>query len=265
MPILTGLGALYAPFDLEAGSDGFNTGFAFPEVMQALVEAARAQDWPRVHQIYARFAALIVFEQQPGVAIRKELLRRRGLFASPRACRHPGATISAAQSQQLDALLERTLPGVDITRPIRDRTTGSSLKQEESAAMEPTSTSASRTRPPNHAAAAAVPVRAVHLQLRGPRQRRLRRAADEGRPRLLERGVRLRRRHLLHRLLSAAGARDAADRAVERARLHRREPDRLGRARGAHAGSSTPPASSTGCVSSWASRRPGSSPASSWT
>ncbi len=117
MPILSGLGGLYAPFDLEAGSDGFNTGFAFPEVMQALVAAARAQDWPRVHQIYSRFAALIVFEQQPGVAIRKELFRRRGLFASPRV-RHPGATISAAQSQQLDAILARTLPGVDITRPI---------------------------------------------------------------------------------------------------------------------------------------------------
>ena len=29
-PILTGLGALYAPFDLQAGSNGFNTGFAFP-------------------------------------------------------------------------------------------------------------------------------------------------------------------------------------------------------------------------------------------
>jgi 4-hydroxy-tetrahydrodipicolinate synthase len=117
IPILSGLGALYAPFDLEAGSDGFNTGFAFPEVMQALVAAARAQDWPGVHQIYSRFAALIVFEQQPGLAVRKELLRRRGLIASPRV-RHPGATISAAQSQQLDALLARTLPGVDITRPI---------------------------------------------------------------------------------------------------------------------------------------------------
>ena len=115
--ILSGLGALYAPFDLEAGSDGFNTGFAFPEVLQALVAAARAQDWPQVHQIYSRFAPLIVFEQQPGVAIRKELLRRRGLLASPRV-RHPGATISAAQSQQLDALLARTLPDVNLTRPI---------------------------------------------------------------------------------------------------------------------------------------------------
>ena len=117
MPILSGLGALYAPFDLEAGSDGFNTGFAFPEVMRAMVNAAREADWTLVHDIYSRFAALIVFEQQAGVAIRKEVLRRRGLFASPRV-RHPAATISAVQAQQLDRLLARTLPGVDITRPL---------------------------------------------------------------------------------------------------------------------------------------------------
>jgi 4-hydroxy-tetrahydrodipicolinate synthase len=115
--ILSGLGALYAPFDLEAGSDGVNTGFAFPEMLQALVAAARDRDWMRVHQLYSRFAALIVFEQQPGVAIRKDLLRRRGLFASARV-RHPAATISPAQSAQLEAIVARTLPGVDITRPI---------------------------------------------------------------------------------------------------------------------------------------------------
>jgi 4-hydroxy-tetrahydrodipicolinate synthase len=117
VPILTGLGALYAPFDLEAGSDGFNTGFAFPEVLKAMVGAARAGDWARVHAIYALFAALIVCEQQPGVAVRKELLRRRGLLTSARA-RHPGATITAPAARQLDALLSRTLPGVDITRPL---------------------------------------------------------------------------------------------------------------------------------------------------
>ena len=117
VPILTGLGALYAPFDLEAGSDGFNTGFAFPEVLMAMVGAARAGEWQRVHDLYSRFAALIVLEQQPGVAVRKQILHRRGLFASARA-RHPGASISASMAQQLDTLLSRTLPGVDITRPI---------------------------------------------------------------------------------------------------------------------------------------------------
>jgi 4-hydroxy-tetrahydrodipicolinate synthase len=117
LPILTGLGALYAPFDLEAGSDGFNTGFAFPETLMAMVTAARAQQWQRVHDLYSRFAPLIVFEQQPGVAVRKEILRRRGLFTSSRA-RHPGASITPAMAAQLDALLARTLPGVDITQPV---------------------------------------------------------------------------------------------------------------------------------------------------
>lgn len=117
LPILTGLGALYAPFDLQAGSDGFNTGFAFPEVLTAMAGAARAADWQRVHELYARFAALIVFEQQPGVAIRKEILRRRGLLACSRA-RHPGASITPPVARQLDELLARILPGVDITQPI---------------------------------------------------------------------------------------------------------------------------------------------------
>jgi 4-hydroxy-tetrahydrodipicolinate synthase len=117
LPILTGLGALYAPFDLEAGSDGFNTGFAFPEVLMAMVDAARATEWQRVHDIYSRFASLIVFEQQPGVAVRKEILRRRGLIGSARA-RHPGASITPPMARQLEALLTRTLPGVDITRPV---------------------------------------------------------------------------------------------------------------------------------------------------
>ena len=115
--ILSGLGALYAPFDLEAGSDGFNTGFAFPEVLRALVAAAKAGDFDRVHALYARFASLIVLEQQPGLAIRKEILRLRGLIACNRV-RHPGATIAPAIAQDVAALIKRTLPNVDITKPI---------------------------------------------------------------------------------------------------------------------------------------------------
>ena len=115
--ILSGLGALYAPFDLAAGSDGFNTGFAFPEVLRAMVDAAKAGDLDCVHALYARFAALIVFEQQPGLAIRKEILRQRGLIASNRV-RHPGATIASAVTDEVAALIARALPGADITRKI---------------------------------------------------------------------------------------------------------------------------------------------------
>jgi 4-hydroxy-tetrahydrodipicolinate synthase len=82
-----------------------------------MVAAARARQWTRVHDLYSRFAALIVLEQQPGVAVRKEILRRRGVLASSRA-RHPGASISAPMAAQVETALTRTLPGVDITRPI---------------------------------------------------------------------------------------------------------------------------------------------------
>lgn len=117
VPVLTGLGGLYGLFDLERGASGFNTGFAFPEVLMAIVAAARGGDWTRAQAVYDRFLPLIVFEQQPGVAIRKEIFRLRGLLASGRV-RHPAAPLHPATAAQLNALLGRLLPGIDLTRPL---------------------------------------------------------------------------------------------------------------------------------------------------
>jgi 4-hydroxy-tetrahydrodipicolinate synthase len=117
VPILTGLGALYGLFDLEAGSSGFNTGFAFPEVLMAMVAAARQGDWAKAWALYTRFLPLIVFEQQPGVAIRKEILRLRGAIRSNRV-RHPGGALPADTARQLQTLLDALLPGQDLTRAI---------------------------------------------------------------------------------------------------------------------------------------------------
>ena len=115
--LLTGLGGLYGFFDLERGSDGFNTGFAFPEVLMAIVREYRAGNVDAARRVYTKYLPLIVFEQQPGVAIRKEILRRRGLLSSNRV-RHPGGSIDAAASDQLARLLDATFAGVDITKPI---------------------------------------------------------------------------------------------------------------------------------------------------
>ncbi len=117
VPMLTGLGALYGLFDLEAGSSGFNTGFAFPEALAAMVRAAHAADWKKVREIYARFLPLIVFEQQPGVAIRKEILRLRGALGSA-SVRHPGAALQPATANQLRKLLDSLFPGQDLSRPV---------------------------------------------------------------------------------------------------------------------------------------------------
>lgn len=117
LPLLTGLGALYGLFDLEAGSSGFNTGFAFPEALTAMVRAAHAADWKKVREIYTRFLPLIVFEQQPGVAIRKEILRLRGALCSA-SVRHPGASLPPATANQLRKLLDHLFPGQDLSRPL---------------------------------------------------------------------------------------------------------------------------------------------------
>jgi 4-hydroxy-tetrahydrodipicolinate synthase len=118
VPILTGLGALYGGFDLARGSSGFNTGFAFPEVLQAMVRASQSGGSAKAYDLYRRFLPLIVFEQQPGVAIRKEILRLRGLIATNQV-RHPGARIDAATATQLQVLIKNTFGDADITQPIR--------------------------------------------------------------------------------------------------------------------------------------------------
>ncbi len=116
--VLTGLGGLYGLFDLERGSDGYNTGFAFPEVLIAIVRAFRDGNHGAARRIFTRYLPLIVFEQQPGVAIRKEILRMRGLIANSRV-RHPGASIDPATREQLHGLLAATFVGEEIGRVLR--------------------------------------------------------------------------------------------------------------------------------------------------
>jgi 4-hydroxy-tetrahydrodipicolinate synthase len=117
VPILTALGALYSMFELERGCDGFNTGFAFPEILMAMVKHAKAGELGKARALYQRFLPLIVFEQQPGTAIRKEILRLRGLMKSSKV-RHPGASIDAATAEQVRSLIGYILPQVDIQKPI---------------------------------------------------------------------------------------------------------------------------------------------------
>jgi 4-hydroxy-tetrahydrodipicolinate synthase len=67
--------------------------------------------------LYARYAALIVFEQQPGLAVRKEILRRRGMIASARV-RHPGAALPAGSALHLDRLLAAAFGGQDLSQRV---------------------------------------------------------------------------------------------------------------------------------------------------
>jgi 4-hydroxy-tetrahydrodipicolinate synthase len=60
------------------------TGFAFPEVLAAVRVAHERGDADEAGRVFNRFLPLIQFEAQVGVglAIRKEVLRRRGALPS---------------------------------------------------------------------------------------------------------------------------------------------------------------------------------------
>lgn len=115
--ILCGLGALYAGFDLRQGISGFMTGFAFPEILVAMMDLAKEND-EAFFALYQEYLDLIVFEQQPGgLSIRKEIYRRRGLIDSA-MLRHPGGRISPILQEAVDNQLLRSFPGVDLSRPL---------------------------------------------------------------------------------------------------------------------------------------------------
>jgi 4-hydroxy-tetrahydrodipicolinate synthase len=93
------------------------TGFAFPEILIAMLNAMKAKDVEQAFDIYRQYLPLIVFEQQAGVAVRKEIYRMRGLLRSSQV-RHPGSPMDKETGRQLVALLERMFPRIDVSKPI---------------------------------------------------------------------------------------------------------------------------------------------------
>ena len=106
--ILAGNGGLYFPQFLRRGADGAMTGFAYPDVLAQVYERFVAGDADGAENLYDRFLPLIAHEQQPGfgLALRKEILRRRGAIACA-AARQPGPALTAADRAELDHLLAR--------------------------------------------------------------------------------------------------------------------------------------------------------------
>ena len=114
--ILCGNGGLYLPQELARGADGAMTGFAYPEMLVQVV-ARWAEDPDGAEDLFDAYLPLVRHEQQPGLglAIRKEVLRRRGVIASART-RTPGPTLTAADHDELSRLiarLERALERLD--------------------------------------------------------------------------------------------------------------------------------------------------------
>jgi 4-hydroxy-tetrahydrodipicolinate synthase len=104
--VLGGLGGVFLLEELISGADGVMTGFAYPEMLIAVVREFRAGRAERAAELFYGYVPLMRFEFQEGIgmAIRKELLRRRGALAHA-GVRAPGARPDAATLSALDSLL----------------------------------------------------------------------------------------------------------------------------------------------------------------
>lgn len=106
--ILTGNGGIFVDFEMERGADGAMTGYAFPDMLAELVKLSAAGERDRAHDLFDAHLPLMRYEQQPGVglAVRKYLLRRRGVIACE-AQRKPASALSATARAEIEYLLRR--------------------------------------------------------------------------------------------------------------------------------------------------------------
>jgi 4-hydroxy-tetrahydrodipicolinate synthase len=106
--ILCGNGGLYLPQELQRGADGAMTGFAYPEMLVQVWETFFAGRADEAEDIFDCYLPLVRHEQQIGIglAIRKEILRRRGAIGCA-AVRAPGPRLDRDDVEELDRLMQR--------------------------------------------------------------------------------------------------------------------------------------------------------------
>jgi 4-hydroxy-tetrahydrodipicolinate synthase len=107
--ILGGLGGVFLLEELLAGAAGVMTGFAYPEVLVKVVSLYRSGEMDQAADLFYRFVPLMRFEFQEGIgmAIRKEVFKRRGVLADA-STRAPGAVLDEGTRTALDRVLAWT-------------------------------------------------------------------------------------------------------------------------------------------------------------
>lgn len=113
-PVFGGLGGVGLVDELGCGAAGAMTGMSHPEGLRATLDAHDSGGFAAAHQAWAPWLPLANFEGQLkiGLAIRKEILRRRGVLATARV-RPPAATLPPALVPLLEQHLSHLpdLPG----------------------------------------------------------------------------------------------------------------------------------------------------------
>ena len=106
--ILVGNGGLYYPQEMRRGADGAMTGFAWPEMLVEVYDLFAKGRAEEAEDLFDIYLPLVRHEVQPaiGLALRKEVLFKRGAIKSPKQ-RAPGSSLTAADKSELDGLIAR--------------------------------------------------------------------------------------------------------------------------------------------------------------
>jgi len=107
--VFGGLGGVFLLEELMAGAAGAMTGFAFPAILVQIVTLFRAGQTDEAADVFYRKVPLMRFEFQEGIgmAIRKEVFKRRGAIADA-STRQPGAVLDEGTRAALDRVLAWT-------------------------------------------------------------------------------------------------------------------------------------------------------------
>lgn len=108
LSILTGNSALFLAQEMQRGADGAMTGFAYPEMLVQVVKRHQEGDVDGAEDLFDAYLPMARYEQQLGLglAIRKEVLKRRGVIASAKV-RAPGPSLTPTDAKELTRLMER--------------------------------------------------------------------------------------------------------------------------------------------------------------
>jgi 4-hydroxy-tetrahydrodipicolinate synthase len=106
--VLVGNGGLYYPQEMRRGADGAMTGFAWPEMLVQVYDLFSKGEAEKAEDLFDLYLPLVRHEQQPaiGLALRKEVLFRRGAIKTPRQ-RAPGSSLTATDKMELDGMIKR--------------------------------------------------------------------------------------------------------------------------------------------------------------
>lgn len=106
LSIFGGLGGVFFLEELFRGAVGTMTGFAFPELLVEIYDAYIGDKRDEARSLFNSILPVLRYENQPGIglAIRKELLRRRGAIRHS-TVRQPARALGTDALEELDELL----------------------------------------------------------------------------------------------------------------------------------------------------------------